>query len=150
MLEEQRALREKVEHLEDEKKLLRFLRARNFDLPRAMDMYLKHLKWREDWDVDSILFKNFPERQKLLDYYPQGYHMCDKQGRPIYIQYLGGINVHKILGFTNQETILKIFIQEYEKFLHFKVSFPLPPHTLSISLRLFFNLFHVAWVPRHD
>ena len=99
------------EHLEDENKLLRFLKARNFDLAKATEMYLKHLRWREENDVDDILFQTFPEREQLLKFYPQGYHMCDKQGRPIYIQYLGGINVHKILGFTNQETILKIFIQ---------------------------------------
>jgi len=84
-------------------------------------MYLKHLKWREAWDVDNILFEEFPEREQLLQYFPQGYHMCDRQGRPIYIQYLGGINIHKILSFTDEETIVKLFIQEYEKFAHYKL-----------------------------
>ena len=109
------------EHLEDEKKLLRFLRARNFKVDRAAEMYLKHLEWREEWGVDDILFQEFPERDQLLEYFPQGYHMCDKQGRPIYIQYLGGINVHKVLSFATEETIVKLFIQEYEKFLHLKL-----------------------------
>ena len=109
------------DHLIDEKKLLRFLKARNFDIDKAKEMFLKHLKWREGWDVDNILFQEFPEREQLLQYFPQGYHMCDKQGRPIYIQYLGGINIHKILSFTDEETIVKLFIQEYEKFQHYKL-----------------------------
>jgi hypothetical protein len=109
------------EHLEDENKLLRFLKARNFDLDKATEMYLKHLKWRDENDVEDILFQTFPEREQLLKFYPQGYHMCDKQGRPVYIQYLGGINVHKILAFTDEETVYRVFIQEYEKFLHFKL-----------------------------
>ncbi|UPR02282.1 CRAL/TRIO domain-containing protein [Chloropicon primus] len=113
--------RVRKEHLEDEKKLLRFLRARNFKVDRAAEMYLKHLEWREEWGVDDILFQEFPERDQLLEYFPQGYHMCDKQGRPIYIQYLGGINVHKVLSFATEETIVKLFIQEYEKFLHLKL-----------------------------
>ncbi len=105
----------------DEKKLLRFLKARNFNLDKAREMYLKHLKWRQAWDVDNILFEEFPERAQLLQCFPQGYHMCDRQGRPIYIQYLGGINIHKILSFTDEETIVKLFIQEYEKFAHYKL-----------------------------
>ena len=109
------------EHLADEKKLLRFLKARNFRVDRAAEMYLKHLRWREEWGVDDILFRDFPERDQLLEYYPQGYHMCDKQGRPIYIQYLGGINVHKVLSIATEETVIKLFIQEYEKFLHLKL-----------------------------
>lgn len=111
----------KKEHLEDENKLLRFLKARNFDLDKATEMFVKHLRWREENDVDEILFQTFPEREQLLKFYPQGYHMCDKQGRPVYIQYLGGINVHKILAFTDEETVYRVFIQEYEKFLHFKL-----------------------------
>merc|ERR1711904_56532 len=75
----------------------------------------------EEWDVDNILFQEFPEREQLLQYFPQGYHMCDKQGRPISIQSLWGINITKILSFTDEETIVKLFIQEYEKFQHYKL-----------------------------
>lgn len=59
--------------------LLRFLRARNYELDKAMKMWLDTLEWRKEYEVDTILDSfMFHEREQFLMAYPQGYHKRDK------------------------------------------------------------------------
>lgn len=59
--------------------LRRFLRARSYDLDKAVKMWLDHVAWREANGVDDILQSfYFSEREKFLAAYPQGYHKTDK------------------------------------------------------------------------
>lgn len=59
--------------------LLRFLRARNYELDKAMKMWLDTLEWRKEYEVDTILDAFvFHEREQFLMAYPQGYHKTDK------------------------------------------------------------------------
>ncbi|CAD7701982.1 unnamed protein product [Ostreobium quekettii] len=98
--------------------LLRFLRARDYDISRATRMMLDHLQWRQENRVDQILDEfNFTEREEFLSTYPQGYHKTDKQGHPVYIQHLGNINLTRIREVTTEERMLKYHIQEYERCL---------------------------------
>ena len=64
--------------------LLRFLRARKFDLVKTMEMFKKFLNWRIEKKVDEIRetfeIENIIEIKRL---YPHGYHRTDKLGRPI-------------------------------------------------------------------
>jgi hypothetical protein len=59
--------------------LLRFLRARKFDLEKTMLMFKKFLQWRIDMKVEEINasyeLENLIEIKKL---YPHGYHRTDK------------------------------------------------------------------------
>jgi len=45
------------ELIEDDSTLLRFLRARKVDIPKAADMFLAYLEWRRDYKLDSNLAK---------------------------------------------------------------------------------------------
>eukprot|EP00887_Chlorella_sp_A99_P007107 scaffold2.g7107.t1 len=100
--------------------LRRFLRARQHNLGRAQEMFLAHLKWRAQSDVDAILDDfQFTERDAFLTLYPQGYHKTDKLGRPVYIQHLGSINVRALAEITTEERMLKFHIQEYERCLKY-------------------------------
>lgn len=66
-------------HHADYYTLLRFLRARNYELDKAMKMWLDTLEWRKEYDVDTILDNfAFHEREQFLMAYPQGYHKTDK------------------------------------------------------------------------
>ncbi|KAJ6494614.1 CRAL-TRIO domain-containing protein [Mycena polygramma] len=98
--------------------LLRFLRARKFDVPKAKDMFVANEKWRKEFGVDEIV-KNFefPERTTVDKYYPQYYHKHDKDGRPVYIERLGQLDINALYAATSQERLLKHFVLEYEKFL---------------------------------
>ncbi|ORX36940.1 sec14 cytosolic factor [Kockovaella imperatae] len=145
----------------DDQTLLRFLRARKFDIPKARLMWENNEKWRKEFGTDEIaafpccpVFDNlhsprpalyslshpqsrsnvailrcsslarchrhgfdYHEGPEVNKYYPQFYHRIDREGRPIYIERLGAIDVAKIGALTNQDRQLKHLVDEYEKFL---------------------------------
>ena len=98
--------------------LLRFLRAREYDIPKAHSMYAAHLKWRAENKVDTVLKDfHFTEREHYLQVYPQGYYMTDKCGRPMSIQHLGKVDPKRIKEITTEERMIMYHVQEYERFL---------------------------------
>ncbi|KAG1758250.1 CRAL-TRIO domain-containing protein [Suillus occidentalis] len=107
-----------VEERMDDPMLLRYLRARKFDVPKAKAMLLAAEQWRQDMKVDEIVRNfDFTEKEQVDQYYPQYYHKMDKDGRPVYIERLGKLNVPALYGITTKERLLQRLILEYEKFL---------------------------------
>lgn len=101
----------------DEATLLRFLRARKFDVALAKKMFEECEKWRKDNGVDTILQDfHYTEKKTVASYYPQYYHKTDKDGRPVYIEELGSVNITEMYKITNQERMIKNLIWEYESF----------------------------------
>ncbi|KAJ7237007.1 CRAL-TRIO domain-containing protein [Mycena rebaudengoi] len=102
----------------DDATCLRFLRARKFDVPKAKAMWIANETWRKDFGVDDIV-KNFdfPELPIVDKYYPQFYHKNDKDGRPIYIERLGQLDLKALYAATTPERQLKRLVLEYEKFI---------------------------------
>ena len=80
-----------------EEDCLRFLRAREFNKPNALEMLRRTHTWRVLNGVDSLLSKE-PEDpheavfQAICPHLNQGY---DMQGFPIYIERTGRVDVHK-------------------------------------------------------
>jgi len=102
----------------DDATLLRFLRARRFDVPKAKAMLLSAEQWRKEEKIDELVRTfDFKEREEVNKYYPQYYHKIDKDGRPIYIERLEKLDIKALYGITTQERLLNRLICEYERSL---------------------------------
>ncbi|KAF5839565.1 CRAL-TRIO domain-containing protein [Dunaliella salina] len=79
-------------------------------------MWMNNVAFKKEFNVDTILEDFvFEEREPFLEAYPQGYHKCDKLGRPVYIQLLGKVNVEAMKKVTTEDRMIKFHIQEYER-----------------------------------
>lgn len=70
--------------------LLKFCRARKFDLPKVIEMFTNYMAYRKDNDLDNIIKDyKFTMKSEVAKSYPRGYCGVDKIGRPIYIERSG-------------------------------------------------------------
>ena len=68
------ASKQLVYGVDDKYTLLRFLKARQWDVEKAKLMYNKMGTWRTEHDVDTLYETyEFPELEKVLPYYPHFY-----------------------------------------------------------------------------
>ncbi|KAH8921997.1 hypothetical protein BT69DRAFT_1282703 [Atractiella rhizophila] len=104
--------------MHDDNTLLRFLRARKFDLAKSKAMFIDSMKWRKEFKVDELYENfNYTEKEKVMEFYPRFYHKTDKDGRPVYIEHLGKIDLTKLYSVTTPERQLQALVVEYERFL---------------------------------
>lgn len=98
--------------------LARFLKARKFDIPKALEMYSKYLQWRQEFGTDQIMSFRVPELPQIKENYPHGYHKTDRFGRPIYIERLGELNLKRLFEVTSEERIIRYSVREYERLVN--------------------------------
>ena len=68
----------------DQNDILRFCRARKFDIPKIKIMVSEFAQWRQDQSIDTLLETwDWPEKPEFKALYPFAAHKTDKLGRPL-------------------------------------------------------------------
>ncbi|TWW69618.1 SEC14-like protein 1 [Takifugu flavidus] len=86
--------------------VLRFLRARDFNLDKARELLCHSLTWRKQHKVDFLL-DTWERPQLLQDYYSGGWHHHDKDGRPLYVLRLGQMDTKGLVRALGEEVLLR-------------------------------------------
>ncbi|MEE6506833.1 hypothetical protein FKM82_007871, partial [Ascaphus truei] len=86
--------------------ILRFLRARDFNIDKAREILCQSLTWRKQHQVDYLL-STWDPPQVLQDYYAGGWHHHDKDGRPLYMLRLGQMDTKGLVRALGEESLLR-------------------------------------------
>ncbi|XP_015680132.1 SEC14-like protein 5 [Protobothrops mucrosquamatus] len=86
--------------------ILRFLRARDFNIDKAREMLCQSLAWRKQYQVDYIL-QTWRPPSLLEEFYAGGWHYQDKDGRPLYILRLGQMDTKGLVKALGEESLLR-------------------------------------------
>ncbi|KAJ7702840.1 CRAL-TRIO domain-containing protein [Mycena rosella] len=108
-----------VESRHDDANLLRFLRARKFDVPKTKEMLIAARNGGRSLAPRTF---EFTELEEVDKYYPQYYHKMDKSGRPVYIERIGNLNMKALYACTSQERLIQRLVVEYESFLTMRLT----------------------------
>lgn len=101
----------------DDAYLLRFLRARKFDLQKTFEMWSDYIRWRKEKNVDEIYRTPIPEVKAAKQFYPHVWFRTDRSGRPIFIERIGKLNFEKFTSMISHEALEKHFIQDAERLI---------------------------------
>ncbi|KAG7505771.1 hypothetical protein JOB18_039818 [Solea senegalensis] len=86
--------------------VLRFLRARDFNLDKAREILCQSLTWRKQHQVDFLL-DTWKRPQLLQEYYTGGWHHHDRDGRPFYVLRLGQMDTKGLVRALGEEVLLR-------------------------------------------
>lgn len=134
--------------------LLRWLRARNFNVAQAEAMLRENLQWRKQYNIDSIL-DDYEPIEVLKKYYPGGLIGHDKEGCPLWIIPFGYTDIKGLFYSVKKSDFIKHIIQQLEYSAQDmaaqseKLGKVIEMHSFIFDLENF-NLKQIAWKPALD
>uniref|UniRef100_A0A8C0ZK27 SEC14 like lipid binding 2 n=1 Tax=Cyanistes caeruleus TaxID=156563 RepID=A0A8C0ZK27_CYACU len=101
---------------QDDYFLLKWLRARSFDLPKAEAMLRKHIEVRKHMDADNIITWEPPE---VIRKYMSG-GMCgyDREGSPVWYEIIGPLDAKGLLFSASKQDLIKNKFRDCELLRH--------------------------------
>ncbi|KAI8902851.1 CRAL-TRIO domain-containing protein [Globomyces pollinis-pini] len=106
----------------DDSVLVRFLRARQFNLEKSQLMISDYEDWRNKNNIEDIVQNfAFTEHKEVHQVFPRFYHGIDKQGRPIFINQHHNLDAKKLFAITTEERLLHHHIREQERCLRYRL-----------------------------
>ncbi|CAL8333512.1 unnamed protein product [Lota lota] len=94
------------EKIPKDEHILRFLRARDFNMDKARETLCQSLTWRKQHQVDYLL-ETWTSPQVLHDYYTGDWHHHDRDGRPLYVLRLGQMDTKGLVRALGEESLLR-------------------------------------------
>ncbi|XP_017781925.1 PREDICTED: SEC14-like protein 2 [Nicrophorus vespilloides] len=96
--------------------LLRWLRARSWNVEAAEKMFRESMNWRQQWEVDDGL-KTWVPPEVITKYVASGICGFDKDDFPIYIVPIQGVDIVGLLHSVSRQDLIRYTIQLLEKLL---------------------------------
>ncbi|XP_059057009.1 SEC14-like protein 2 [Achroia grisella] len=118
--------------------LLRWLKARNWNPEAAEKMLRDSMKWREKWGVDTLQEWEGPEL--LQKFFPSGSTGFDKEGSPIIIVPLIGLDVWGMLHSLTKSDIIRMILKHLEHYLAMSQKQSLTHGSSALQLTVIFDL----------
>jgi hypothetical protein len=85
-----------VECLGSKRVALRYLVARKKDVKNAVTFFQESVEKREEIKLDELFIKPIPEIEKIKMQFPHSWHGYAKDGRPVYVEWMGNVDVSLI------------------------------------------------------
>ncbi|GAB1608899.1 retinal-binding protein-like [Argonauta hians] len=138
------------EQLHDTVFLKRWLIARQFDVPQAVEMFLKSKSFRERLQVDQLL-ENYVPPEVITKYMPGGDVGHDKEGSLIRIVPWGELDMRGIMASTRRSDLVKSKLLQFENVLEDCRVMSLKIHRRVIGQTVIFDMENVGtrhmWKP---
>ncbi|XP_075751249.1 SEC14-like protein 4 isoform X2 [Rhipicephalus microplus] len=103
--------------------LLKWLRARKFDLDDATKMLREHIAWRKKYQVDTFL-DDYKVPELFRNHCPGGFVDCAPGGQPVYISPTGNADIKGLLEAASRSDFIRhlIYILETQEELKRRIS----------------------------
>jgi hypothetical protein len=102
--------------------ILRFCRARKFDVKKVQDMISNYIKWMTNMKFDKINELDIHRFDRFRELTGFGYCNTDRHGRPIYIDQVRLLKAKDLFELYQDEELMAYYIQSYDRLIH--VIFP--------------------------
>lgn len=98
----------------DHQTILRFLRARDYNVEKGYGMLVESLQWRRENEIDRLL-EVYKMPSVLQKHFPGGWHHYDNDGRPLYVLRLGHMDVKGLLKAVGEDGLLRLTLNVCEE-----------------------------------